>query len=124
MTPDYGFIAGLAGFAAAIISLLELRRYRQRAERAANLLRGEVERQQFACTEQFAALTQGFSALELNMQNTEEMLREGRLSRSTRAQALHLLRSGVAPDTAATTLGLAKREMRLLARVSRLLSAG
>jgi hypothetical protein len=123
MTPDYGFSAGLAGCAAAIVSLLELRRYRQRAEHAATLLRGEVERQQNAFTEQFAALTQGFSALELNMQNTEEMLREGRLNRSTRAQALQLLRQGVAPDTAAATLGLAKREMRLLARVSRLLSA-
>jgi hypothetical protein len=37
---------------------------------------------------------------------------------------MKLLRSGISPDIAASTLGMAAREMKLMATVSRLLSAG
>jgi hypothetical protein len=58
------------------------------------------------------------------MQNTDEILRDGRMNRTSRAQAMRLLRSGVSPDTAAATLGVARREIKLLATVSQLLAAG
>ena len=46
------------------------------------------------------------------------------LTRSSRAEALRLLRSGLSPETAASSLGIGKREMRLLERVARTFSVG
>lgn len=41
---------------------------------------------------------------------------------SRRTQAMQLLRSGVSPGTAAASLGIAAREMQLVAKVSRILT--
>ena len=46
----------------------------------------------------------------------------GRLNRSARARALKLLRAGVPPDAAATTLELPKKDLVLLSRVAAVLS--
>jgi hypothetical protein len=124
MMPDTASIAGVAGCLAALSALLAARRYHLIATREAARLSNEFERRQALCSEQITGLRKDLSALELSLRNTDELLREGRLNRTSRAQAMRLLRSGVSPDTAAATLGLAKREIRLLATVSQLLASG
>ncbi len=124
MTTDPGLIAGVAGCFAALFSLLALRRYHSIAARESVRLSGELERRQADCMEQIGGLRNDLITLESSLQNTEEILRDGRLNRTTRAQAMKLLRSGISPDIAASTLGMAVREMKLMATVSRLLSAG
>ncbi|MGD1070105.1 MAG: hypothetical protein ABSB15_08180 [Bryobacteraceae bacterium] len=101
-----------------------MRRYNLIAARDGGALSQQCERRHALCLDEIAGLRRDFAALELNMQNRNEILREGRLNRTGRAQAMRLLRSGVSPDTAAATLGVARREIKLLATVSRLLAAG
>ncbi len=60
--------------------------------------------------------------LERSGTQIEDALRGG-LTRSLRARAMQLLRSGNTPDRAATELGLGRSEMRLLAHVSRILQS-
>jgi len=115
---DPGVIAGAGGFCAALactaVCVTLLRRFRQGALEAVDQVRED-------CHKSGEELRNALSSIEANMQTTEELLREGRLNRSTRAQALKMLRSGVSPETAANSLGMATRELRLLARVSELL---
>jgi hypothetical protein len=124
MTIDLGLIAGVAGCCIALFSLLELRKYRLMAAGESVRLGKESEERQAVCSQEIRGLRSDFVTLELSLHNTDEILREGRLNRSTRAEAMRLLRSGITPETAASTLGLASREMRLMATVSRLLSGG
>jgi hypothetical protein len=58
-------------------------------------------------------------SLEEGGRRASEALNDGRLNQSARARALQLLRAGISPDTAANTLGTATRDIRLLAKVSR-----
>ena len=124
MTPDPASIVGLAGCLAALFSLLALRRYHAIASCESTRLRSEFERLEALCRGQTDSLRRDFTALELSLQNTDEILREGRLNGTSRAQAMRLLRSGMSPDTAAATLGLAQREVKLLAAVAQLLTTG
>ena len=122
-------ISGLAGLWTATLALILLWLHRRRSARAMEKV-GRVHekltegiiRQESTCSERFHQLKRELSSLELNMQTTEEVLKDGRLSRSGRAQAMRLLRSGITPETAATTLGVARNEMRLLAKVSEILN--
>jgi len=86
-------------------------------------MREAIDRHQGACCERFDGLRRSHEDLETSLRNTRDTLRDGRLNRSTRAAALQLLRSGMSPDAAAAESGIAKREMRLLAKVPGLLSA-
>jgi hypothetical protein len=131
MIPDPGLIAGVAGCLAALFSLLAVRRCHLRASRDSSRLSHEFESaqallagRQALFSEEIAELRHALSTLEIGMQNTDEILRDGRMNRTSRAQAMRLLRSGVSPDTAAATLGVARREIKLLATVSQLLAAG
>jgi hypothetical protein len=124
MMPDAASMVGLAGCLAALFSLLALRRYHAIASCESARLRCEFERLEALCRGQTDSLRRDFTALELSMQNTDEILREGRLYGTSRAQAMRLLRSGMSPDTAAATLGMAQREVKLLAAVAQLLTAG
>ena len=110
-------VTGVAGCLAAVFCLLALRRARADFDLEVAHVQEEQGRSQAACSARIDELKREFQALCLSMQNTDELMREGRLSRSSRAQAMQLLRSGVSPDTAASTLGIAKREMHLLAKV-------
>lgn len=85
-------------------------------------IRQEVEASSLECRKAVERVAYGVDQLESGMCSSEEMLNSGRLSRSTRTQALQLLRAGILPDNAATSVGLAKREMRLLAHISRILA--
>jgi hypothetical protein len=124
MTMDPGLIAGVAGCCAAVFALRALRKYHLLAASGSTRMSNELERQQAFHSDQIGALRNHLVSLELSLQNTDEILRDGRLSRTTRAQAMKLLRSGISPEMTASTVGMATREMKLMATVSRLLSAG
>ena len=123
---------GLGSLACGVLVLISLgislagARYRRRVRRIrsvseAGVLRMALETHQASCAGQLAALSQRLESLVASMQNSDEVLRDGRLNLSVRAQALQLLRAGISPEAAAVTLGAASRDMRLLAKVSRLL---
>lgn len=59
--------------------------------------------------------------LEQSAQCTEKAAKGG-ITRSVRSQAMQLLRTGVTPDTAGEKLGIARNEMRLIAKVFRAIS--
>jgi hypothetical protein len=90
-------------------------------------LREALETHRAEYAGQLASLTRKLELLEAGSvgesgKRPHEALHDGRLNHSARAQALQLLRAGISPDTAANTLGTATRDIRLLAKVSRLLA--
>ena len=113
---------GVASGIGAAFSLVAWRRFRSELAADTMRLREETARCEADCAARITEFRLQFDALAVSMRNTEELLREGRLNRSSRAQAMHLLRTGVSPDTAAARLGMAKREMNLLSKVSLALS--
>ena len=89
----------------------------------ADTLRDALEAHKIACDGQMATLSKNLDSLADSMTNPGEVSWEGRLNLSVRAQALQLLRAGMSPDTAAATLGVPSRDIRLLEKVSRILVA-
>jgi hypothetical protein len=84
-------------------------------------LQSSLREQEAEWSSQILELRRNVAALELGSQNTDDAAR-GELTRSVRSQAMQLLRSGISPERAAVTLGIGRREMRLIATVSRTLS--
>jgi hypothetical protein len=123
MTPDLALIAGAAASGAAAISMLTQWRHCRRFRRETASTRETLELWRNECSEQFEELRKADQTLEASLRSTCDVLRNGRLNRSTRTAALQLLRTGMSPDSAASSLGLAKREMQMIARVFLLLSA-
>jgi hypothetical protein len=111
-------VASVAGCLATVFCLLSLRKSRAAFLMESERLREAHDRALSTCSAQKDELRREFARLALSMQNTEELVTDGRLSRTKRAQALRLLRTGVAPATAASTLGMARHEMELLSKVS------
>jgi hypothetical protein len=124
MIPDPGLIAGACGILAALICGLALRRQRIRNHAEAAALRSELESmvraQHTECADQLARLGESVSALENSAQSMDAAAKGG-ITRSARSQAMQLLRSGMSPENAASTVGMGRREMQLLAGVSRIL---
>ena len=92
-------------------------------------LRADLATDQAACTEDLQVLSKRLDSVERSMQErvsncSDDNLSDGRLNLSARAQALQVLRAGISPETAAVTLGIPVRDVRLLAKVSRLLTSG
>jgi hypothetical protein len=100
------------------LSMLLQWRGRSRSLRELAALRAEMESQKAASTQMLTDLRRGFEGLEETVRTPPEPPRAGGLNRSERAQALQLLRSGMSPESAAAALGMGRREMRLLERVS------
>ena len=121
---DPALIAGICGTVAGAACLLMLRRQRVRAEWQREELQAELQsqlrQQREEFTEQVARLGHSVEVLELSAKSVEEAGRG--LSRSRRSQAMQLLRSGMSPESAATSMGMGRREMQLIARVSRILT--
>jgi hypothetical protein len=121
---DTALIAGVCGTVAGAACLLMLRRQRVRAGWQREELQAELKSQLLQQREEFsvqvARLGRSVEGLELSAKSVEEAGRG--LSRSRRSQAMQLLRSGISPESAATSLGMARREMHLIARVSRILT--
>ena len=57
-------------------------------------------------------------SLEAGLRGPELAVSERRINRTNRSEALRLLRSGVAPETAAATLSMPKNDLVLLAKVA------
>jgi hypothetical protein len=119
----FDWVAPAIAGVALLLTVLAQWRHRSHRAREAAAMREAIDRHQGACCERFDGLRRSHEDLETSLRNTRDTLRDGRLNRSTRAAALQLLRSGMSPDAAAAESGIAKREMRLLAKVPGLLSA-
>jgi hypothetical protein len=122
MTSDPALIAAASAWGGVMISMITQWRQCGRFRRDATSAHEALKLGRSECAEQFAELRKTQQTLEESLHSTRDVLRDGRLNRSTRAAALQLLRTGMSPDTAASSLGLAKREMHMLARVLVLLS--
>ncbi len=108
------------GILLAAFCLLLLRRRRMADDRRHSELLSLIEWQRAENAQQIAQLTRSVEVLERTQRSAEEAA--GGLTRSCRSQAMQLLRSGMSPETAASSVGLATREMRLMAKVSRMLT--
>ena len=117
----YVAAAGAAGLIPALAALFMQERQRKRNRRDLEALRGSMERQQMACLEMFSEVNRSVTTLEEGLKGLRESPKAGGLHRSVRMQAMQLLRSGQPADAAASSLGLGRREMRLLERVSQTL---
>ena len=84
-------------------------------------LRVAAERNQAALLDRIGQVGRAVEFLEASGGNTEEAIGRA-MNRSLRSQAMGLLRSGLAADTVAATLGVARREVRLIAGISSVLS--
>ena len=104
---------------AAIALLAAHWRYRARSRQDLNGLRELVEREQTRCADLFLEVKRNLADLE--EESLQNAPKPGALSRSKRAEAMRLLRSGLSIEAAASSLGIGKREMRLLERVSQTL---
>jgi hypothetical protein len=127
--PDVWAIAGLAGLAVilgCVFCLILLRNRRLAAERSHEHLREELRaglrgmrEQHEAGLAEIAQLGRNVALLESSGQEIDNLTRG--FARPLRAQAIELLRSGMPAEKIARKLGIARREMRLIAQVSRTL---
>lgn len=122
MNNDAGWLISVFGLAAAMTALWMLTRARAVWQRDATELRTQVERVQAACGSEVSQLRDALNALETGMVSTQEVLRGGRLNLSVRSQALQMLRSGLAAESVASSLGIATSEARLLTRMGQILT--
>lgn len=114
--------SGVAGCAAVLLSLVQVRRCRNAFRREAASLRDESETRHKECLRQLAALAERAEESGCGSPASPELLRDGRMGIPARSGALRMLRSGMAPDTVAVELGMAKAEVRLLGKVGALLA--
>ena len=118
---DAGLIAGVTGILAAIVCLILFRRHRASAERQNREMTSLLRQHETECAGKIDQLGRSVAVLESSAWNIEH-LGQAALTRSRRSEAMQLLRSGISPDTAASKLGIARREMHLIARIADILS--
>jgi hypothetical protein len=123
-----GLVLGILASVAGVICLVVLRRRRVEVEwkhcQLESIIRqqhDESARGTGQIEQSIAQLSRSVADLELNARNIGEA-GWGGLTRTRRSQAMQLLRSGMSPESAASSLGIAMREMRLISKVSRILS--
>jgi hypothetical protein len=108
-----------AGLVLAIRLLVAQGRYRARIRCDVEELQRQFELERKVCADTFIELKENLA--RVREENVRETPKAGALNRTTRAEALRLLRSGLAPETAASSLSVGRREMRLLERVAQTL---
>jgi hypothetical protein len=113
-------IAG-AGLTTGMLSLILNWRQRSRQSREVRCLRLEIDRSHQECLGQISRVSESIEVSEKNTQSSMDLLRDGRLSMPARARALRMLRTGMAAETTATELGMARNEVRLLEKVAAVL---
>jgi len=115
-----GAVAAIAvtGLFAAIVSLVQNWRHGYAQRRRSECQRDEMDHIYRDCLRRIGAVAEKLETSRKNAQSSVELLRDGRLGMPARARALRMLRSGVAADTAAVELGLARSEVRLLGKVA------
>ena len=116
---ELGVLIGVGALVA--VCLFALWRITARLGRTQKELQSTVGHNQAACLERIGQVGQSVESLELSGQSTGDAIARV-MNRSLRSQATHLLRSGMMPDTVALTLGVAKREARLIADVTNVLT--
>jgi hypothetical protein len=123
-----GFVLGILATLTGVIWLVALRRQRLAVDLKLCELESIIRQQHDESArgtgqieQSVAQLSRSVADLELNARNIGEA-GWGGLTRTRRSQAMQLLRSGMSPESAASNLGIATREMRLISRVSRVLS--
>ena len=110
------------GIFACIFLLLALRKCRVRLDQVREEFLIMMHQQQTEYRNGLGEVSRALIFLEQSAQTIEDAT-QGRLTNSVRSQAIQLLRTGMPPEKAASTLGVGKCEMRLIARVSGILSA-
>jgi len=131
MTMDLNFLLAGGAIAIAAVCLIAVYQEKKRcnekqeaAETAAYHVRQACEtRAEKLKTELKSEFKSAIESLEAGLRGPERAVAEGRMDRSMRSEALRLLRSGIAPETAAATLGMPKRDLVLLSKVSNVLMA-
>lgn len=119
---DAGLIAGALGAISGTVCLFSLRRHRIRLEQAREELHIALCRQQNEYQDGIGQVSRAVEFLEASSQSSQEALRGG-LTPSLRSHAMQLLRSGMSPDAAAAAAGMARRDLDLIATVSRILAS-
>lgn len=111
---------GGIGFLMGAVCMLAIRKTRVRIGQATTEMEILFRQCQTEYRDGFADVRQSIASLESQGQQMEDALR-GRFTNSLRSKAAQLMRSGHTPEKAAAELGVPRNEMRLLARVSRIL---
>jgi len=113
---------GALGATSGGVCLFFLRRYRIQLDQAREELQIMLRQHQTEYQDGISEVARAVDFLEKSAHSTEDALR-GRLTHSLRSQAMQFLRAGMSPDTAAVAAGMARRDMHLIAKVSRILSS-
>ena len=116
--PGPDLLVALTGLGGCLWCLVAFYRHRHWTSLASKAMMSTIEAHDGVCREEFERLRQSMQELELGLQKPEQVLGERRLSRSSRANALHLLRTGLTAESAAAKLGMPQRDVRLLAKVA------
>jgi hypothetical protein len=114
-------IAG-ASLVAVMLGLAVNWRHRVLQRRENAQIRAELAKGHEECLGKISRMRGRVEESERNAQLNAELLHDGRLSASSRSRALRMLRSGMSAETAATELGMAKSEVRLLEKVAAVLT--
>lgn len=123
MIPDGSWLLGIAGLSAGLAALWRSGRNAGVWREDTGKLRAEAKQANEARDAELRQIKDLVASLEAGIVSSRDSLRDGRLSVSSRSQALQMLRAGATPESVASGLGLASSEARLLARVGRVLSA-
>ncbi|MDE3197497.1 MAG: hypothetical protein KGN84_14195 [Acidobacteriota bacterium] len=91
--------------------------------RAVAAMQRDAAAQRKETHERYERVTARQDSIEASLQSARETLDPARLNRSTRSQALQLLRAGRPAGEAAAALGIARREAVLLSKVAGLLAS-
>jgi hypothetical protein len=122
MAGGLGPVLGALGIGAAAVCLWLLRGERARLEQFREEMEILLRQHQTEYRDGIGSVSRTVEFLEISAQNTEDAL-QGRLTHSLRAQAIKLLRSGMSPEKAASAMGMARADLRLIAKISRILSS-
>ena len=115
-----GAILGAIATLLALMCLAGIRRQKVAARKYRAEALSILKQQREETAQQIAQISRTVESLSECRQSMEAASSDG-LPLSRRRDAIRLLRSGVSPETAASSLGIAAREMRLISTVFRVL---
>lgn len=118
----WGPVLGIAGIVSGMYCYRGLRGQAVRSEQVREELHILLRQHQTEYQDGIAQVSRGIEFLEQSAASSEDVL-QGRLTHSRRAMAMQLLRAGMSPDKAASTMGMARVDLQLIAKVSRILSS-
>jgi hypothetical protein len=115
-------LAAIPGYGTGIAALIAARRTGRRQSVALEQLREEMQvllcQQQTEYRDGIVQMGESVAFLEESSRQSEDLLRN-RMTPSLRGKALQMLRSGLSPERAASTLAMPRNEVRLIATVAK-----